>query len=71
MIDMPSILDLELAKTGHKIINELAKVKDGESVLITVDGPQEWRLAEETAKAAEAVGAKVMVAWHSTLPGSS
>jgi len=63
------MLDLELGKTAYKIVEKICNVKKGESVLITVDGPQEWRLAEETAKAAEAVGAKVMVAWHSTLPG--
>ncbi|WP_455367901.1 aminopeptidase [[Eubacterium] cellulosolvens] len=66
---MPSMLDLELANTAHKIINDLAKIKKGESVLITIDGLQEWRVAEETAKAAEVAEAKVMVAWHSTPPG--
>ena len=66
---MPSILDLELGKTAYVVVNKLVKAKQDESVLITVDGPQEWRLAEETAKAAEAIGAKVLVAWHSTPPG--
>jgi len=66
---MPSLMDLELGKTAYKAVNKLCKVKPGESVLITVDGPQEWRVAEEIAKAAEAAEAKVMVAWHSTPPG--
>lgn len=66
---MPSLLDFELGKTAYKVINKLCKVKPGESVLITVDGPQEWRVGEEIAKAAEAADAKVMVAWHSTPPG--
>ncbi|MEW6080960.1 MAG: leucyl aminopeptidase [Bacillota bacterium] len=66
---MPSIQDLELATTGHKIINELCKVKPGESVLITIDSASEWKPAEEIAKAAEVAGANVMVAWHSTPAG--
>jgi leucyl aminopeptidase (aminopeptidase T) len=66
---MPQLLDLELAKTAYVVINKLCKVKPGESVLITIDGPEEWRVAEEIAKAAECAGAKVMVAWHTTPPG--
>lgn len=66
---MPYLLDLELAKAAHIVINKLCKVKSGESVLITVDGPQEWRVVEELAKAAQVADAKVMVAWHSTPHG--
>jgi len=66
---LPHLLDLELGKTAYVIINKLCKVKPGESVLITIDGPQEWIVAEEIAKAAQAADAKVMVAWHSTPPG--
>jgi len=60
---------MELGKTAYVVINKLCKVKPRESVLITIDGPQEFRVAEEIAKAAEAADAKVMVAWHSTPPG--
>ena len=66
---MPSIQDLELARAAHVVVNELCKVKPGESVLITADSATEWRPAEETAKAGESAGAKVMVAWHSTPAG--
>ncbi len=66
---MPSGQDLELGKAAYIIINEMTKVKKGESVLITVDSAGEFRVAEETAKIAEAVGGKVMVAWHSTPNG--
>lgn len=66
---MPHLLDMELGKTAHVVINKLCKVKPRESVLITIDGPEEFRVAEEIAKAAEAADAKVMVAWHSTPPG--
>lgn len=66
---MPSLLDMELGKAAHVVVNKLCKVKPRESVLITIDGPEEFRVAEEIAKAAEAADAKVMVAWHSTPRG--
>lgn len=68
-IDLPFLLDLELGKTAHVVISKLCKVKPGESVLITIDDLGDWRVAEEVAKAAQAVDAKVMVAWHSTPRG--
>lgn len=51
---MPSLLDMELGKAAHVVVNKLCKVKPRESVLITIDGPEEFRVAEEIAKAAEA-----------------
>jgi 2,5-dihydroxypyridine 5,6-dioxygenase len=60
---------MELGKTAHVVINKLCKVKPRESVLITIDGIEEFRVAEEIAKAAEAADAKVLVAWHSTPHG--
>jgi 2,5-dihydroxypyridine 5,6-dioxygenase len=66
---MPHLLDMELGKTAYVVINKLCKVKPRESVLITIDGREEFRVAEEMAKAAEAADAKVMVAWHSTPMG--
>ena len=66
---MPTTLDLEVGVAAYKVVRDLLGVKQGESVLITIDSMGHWRLAEETAKAAEALGAKVMVAWHSTPPG--
>ncbi len=66
---MPSTLDLEVTTAAYKVVGELAAVKAGESLLITVDSAGCWRIAEELAKAGEALGAKVMVAWHSTPVG--
>jgi leucyl aminopeptidase (aminopeptidase T) len=66
---MPNTQDLELAATAYKVVRDLCQVKKGESLLITIDSAGFWPLAEETAKAGEALGAKVMVAWHSTPPG--
>ena len=57
---MPELLDLELGKTAHVVIGKICKVKPHESVLITIDGLEEFRVAEEIAKAAEAAEAKVI-----------
>ncbi len=66
---MPKYLDLEVARASYKLMHDLVKVQPGESVLITIDSCADFRVAEEFAKAAEMLGAKVMVAWHSTPKG--
>jgi len=66
---MPTTLDLELAVAAYKVVRELVALKAGESLLITVDSAGSWRVAEEIAKAGEALGAKVMVAYHTTPVG--
>ena len=66
---MPSFMDLEVAHAAYKIMHDLVKVQPGESVLITNDSVADFRVAEELAKAAEMLGAKTMVAWHSTPKG--
>lgn len=66
---MPTTMDLEIGVAAYKVVRDLLNLKKGESLLITIDSAGHWRMAEETAKAGEAMGAKVMVAWHSTPPG--
>ncbi|MCI2058687.1 MAG: leucyl aminopeptidase [Oscillibacter sp.] len=66
---MPTYLDLEVARAAYKIMHDLVQVKPGESVLITSDSKADFRPTEELAKAAEILGGKVMVAWHSTPKG--
>lgn len=66
---MPNYLDMELTKTAYKLMHDMVKVKKGESVLITVDSASEFRVAEEIAKMSDALGGKVMLAWHSTPKG--
>ena len=61
--------EFELTKAAYRLLHDMAKVKPGESVLITVDSAGDLKLAMEVAKVAEALGAKVMVAWHSTPKG--
>ena len=67
---MPKTLDLELGSVAYKIVHDITAVKKGESVLITVDSAGSWTVAEELAKAAGSLGAKVMVAYHSTPVGT-
>ncbi|MBU5313121.1 hypothetical protein KQI38_13840 [Tissierella carlieri] len=66
---MPKYMDMELAQAAYKLMHDMVKVKKGESVLITIDSVSDFRVAEEIAKMSEALGAKVMVAWHSTPKG--
>ena len=66
---MPEMFELELGKAGYIIAHEMCRIKKGESVIITVDSVMDFRPVEEAAKAAEAAGGKVMVAWHSTPSG--
>jgi len=66
---MPTTGDLELFKAAYKTVKEIMRVKEGENLLITIDSISDFRVAEEMAKAGEALGAKVMVAWHSTPKG--
>jgi len=66
---MPTNRDLELFKAAYKTVREIIRVKEGENLLITIDSISDFRVAEEMAKAGEALGAKVMVAWHSTPKG--
>ncbi len=51
---------------AHDLPHGLIQVKKGESVLITTDSKAKFRVAEEIAKMAAALGAGVMLAWHST-----
>lgn len=66
---MFSMYSLELGKAAYLITNHMCKIKPGESVLITVDSVTDLAPVEAIAQAAEALGAKVMVAWHSTPSG--
>jgi len=66
---MPSYLDLELSQAAYKLMHDQVKVRKGESVLITIDSKADFRVAEEIAKVSEMLGAKVMLAWHSTPKG--
>jgi len=66
---MPGYLEFELAKAADVVVRQLLKLKAGESFLITADTESDWRTVEATARAAQAVDAKVAVMLHSTPPG--
>lgn len=66
---MPGKGTLELFKAAYKTVHDLLRVKPGEDLLITIDSVSDFAVAEEMAKAGEALGARVMVAWHSTPKG--
>lgn len=66
---MAQFLDMELTKTAYKLMHDMIKVKKGESVLVTIDSIGDFRVAEEITKMADALGAKAMLAWHSTPKG--
>ncbi len=66
---MSKLLTLELANVAYKVVKEIVALKEGESLLITIDSNGDWIVAEELAKIGESLGAKVMVAYHSTPKG--
>ncbi|MFQ5762293.1 MAG: aminopeptidase [Candidatus Bathyarchaeia archaeon] len=65
----PEYLELELAKAADLIVRDSLKLRRGESLLVTIDTETDFRSAAATACAAETVGAKVAVIWHTTPPG--
>jgi len=66
---MPDKFELELGKAGYIVAFEMCKIKKGENVIITVDSVMDLKPVMEVAKAAEAAGGKVLVAFHSTPRG--
>ncbi len=66
---MPERFELELGKAGYIVAHEMCRIKKGESVILTVDSVMDVKPVIEVAKAAEAAGGKVMVAWHTTPNG--
>ena len=66
---MVAMCELELGKVGHIVAFEMCKVQEGETVLLTVDSVMDFKPVLEVAKACEAAGGKVMLAYHSTPKG--
>lgn len=62
-------MELELAVSCHKVVNDLMKIEPGETLLITIDSKGDFRLAMAMARAGECMGAKTMIAYHSTPSG--
>lgn len=61
--------EFELASAALKTCQELLRLRQGESLLITVDSAGDFEVARELGKAANAIGAKVHIAYHTTPRG--
>lgn len=61
--------ELELAVAAHKTLNDVLRIRPGESLLITIDSQADFRLALAMARAGECAGARTMVAYHTTAAG--
>jgi len=58
--------ELELAVSANKTVNDILRVKPGETLLVTIDSQADFRLAMAMAQAGECAGARTMVAYHTT-----
>ena len=62
---MPYNQDLELAVTAYKTVRDLCAIRQGESLLITIDSEGHWPLAEETPKPPRPFGRRL---WWRGIP---
>ncbi|MGQ9746690.1 MAG: hypothetical protein ACUVQZ_02845 [Candidatus Caldatribacteriaceae bacterium] len=60
---MPELYHYELSKAALILTQELFKLKEGETFLITADTESDERVVDATAGAAFALGAKPVVVW--------
>jgi len=60
---MPEWYEFELGKAADILVNELFKLKEGETMVITADTESDERVVNATARAAFAAGGKPMVIW--------
>lgn len=61
---MESMHDSELGNATQILARELVRVKPSDHVLIYTDSQSEWKVAEATANAVHAAGAKVALVWY-------
>ena len=66
---MTKFLEFELHKATDRLVNEILKVKIGETVVITADTSSDERVVNATASSVYSIGGKPMVIWTSTPPG--
>jgi len=60
---MPKLYEFELAKAADILVNELFKLKEGETMVITADTESDERVVNATARSVFAAGGKPMVIW--------
>ena len=68
---MSFLYEFELGKAAEVLANELLKLKQDETVIITADTQSDLRVVQATARAVYAAGAKPMVILSPTPPGVS
>ena len=59
---------MELYRSAYKLVREMVKVREGETVLITADTGSDWDVVEAVAGAVFTAGGKPMVVWHPMPP---
>lgn len=62
--------EFELGKASDVLVNELFKLKEGETLIITADTLSDKRVVDATARAAFTAGAKPLILWTSTPLGT-
>ncbi|ATW28438.1 aminopeptidase [Candidatus Formimonas warabiya] len=67
---MSFLYEYELGKAADVLVRELLKLKEGETFIITADTKSDKRVVDATARAAFSAGAKPMVIWTCTPPGT-
>lgn len=60
---MPELYEYELGKASRILVEELFKLKPGETMIITADTESDPRVVDATARAAFTAGGKPMVVW--------
>ena len=66
---MAKVLEFELQKAADRVVNQMLRVKEGETVIITADTGSSERVANALASSAFAAGAKPMVIWMAATTG--
>jgi leucyl aminopeptidase (aminopeptidase T) len=67
--DLMKLYEFELQKAADKLVNEILKVKEGETVLITADTSSNETVVNTTASSIYSVKGKPMVIWTATPDG--
>jgi len=65
---MPSYLSIEVLESAHKLLKDIMKVQEGETVVITADTGSDFNIVEATAQAAKLLEAKPLVLWYPMPP---
>jgi len=65
---MPELLSIEVLESAHKLLKDIMKVQEGETVVITADTGSDFNVVEATAQAAKLLKAKPLVLWYPMPP---